>query len=217
MTLPRLFAIADLETCGSEHAWLALIDTLSRLPVALSLRAKGATLAQRLHGVERALEHGNCVVLNGAISTALLARAHGAHLPEALWTDLPRDRERRAGFVVGASVHDVDGAKRASALGADYLVFAPVFDAISKTKRGAGLSALANVCRASSTPVYALGGVTPVNARACLSAGAYGIASVGAFSSSALGAFTQTDAPAYVANEFLRVLEAPSERVEACP
>ena len=66
---------------------------------------------------------------------------------------------------------------------ADYLIFSPIFDTPSKRAFGApqGLKKLEAVCKASSLPVYALGGVTIENAKSCMDCGAYGIAALSYF------------------------------------
>jgi len=58
-----------------------------------------------------------------------------------------------------------------------------VFATPSKAAYGApqGLDRLSEVCRAVTLPVLAIGGITPDNAGACLSAGASGIAAIRLF------------------------------------
>ncbi len=67
--------------------------------------------------------------------------------------------------------------------GADYVFFGPVFATPSKVPFGAphGSAKLAEVCRAVSIPVIAIGGITLENARACRDAGAAGIAAIRLF------------------------------------
>jgi len=65
----------------------------------------------------------------------------------------------------------------------DYLFFGPLFATPSKAAFGApqGLERLAEVCRAVSIPVHAIGGITMANASAWLAAAASGIASIRMF------------------------------------
>ena len=79
---------------------------------------------------------------------------------------------------VGYSAHTPEEAGRAAREGADYVTFSPIFPTSSKPGHpGAGLDALAEAAKAASpVPVYALGGVTPGRVRACLDAGAHGVA-----------------------------------------
>ncbi|MFY9676227.1 MAG: thiamine phosphate synthase [Terriglobales bacterium] len=84
-------------------------------------------------------------------------------------------------LVVAVSAHAASDVRRAAAEGADFVVFAPVFE-----KRGApqiqatGLAALREACT-SKIPVFALGGVTLENAPLCLAAGAAGVAGIRLF------------------------------------
>jgi thiamine-phosphate pyrophosphorylase len=77
----------------------------------------------------------------------------------------------------------VEAARSAASGGADYLFFGPIFSTPSKAAFGApqGLERFAEVCRAVSIPVLAIGGITLANASACLAAGASGIAAIRLF------------------------------------
>ena len=83
--------------------------------------------------------------------------------------------------VIAVSCRTSSDVLRAESEGADFVVFAPIFekkDAPSAPPRG--LSALRAAC-AAKIPVLALGGVTLENAASCLAAGAAGIAGIRLF------------------------------------
>jgi thiamine-phosphate pyrophosphorylase len=127
------------------------------------------------------------VLVNDRCDVAWAAGAAGVHLgekslPVRIVVDALRGR-RSEHFLVGTSCHSLDGAIRAAEEGSDYLFFGPVFATPSKVEFGApqGLGKLAEVCRAVSIPVIAIGGITLENARACRDAGAAGIAAIGLF------------------------------------
>jgi thiamine-phosphate pyrophosphorylase len=129
------------------------------------------------------------LLINSRIDIALACGAHGVHLPA---NDLPASEVRaaltRAGIgspVIGVSAHSVAEVASAEAHGADFAVFAPVFE-----KNGAashdGLEQLRQVCHRREKaqppmPVLALGGITLENARQCVEAGAAGIAAIRLF------------------------------------
>ena len=76
---------------------------------------------------------------------------------------------------IGASVHSVDEAQRAQALGATYLTAGHIFT--TECKKGLpprGLQFLQEVCQSVSIPVYAIGGITldPQKIETVLSCGA---------------------------------------------
>jgi thiamine-phosphate pyrophosphorylase len=127
------------------------------------------------------------VLVNDRCDVAWAAGAAGVHLGEkSLSVRIVVNARRARGpahFLVGTSCHSLDGAIRAAEEGADYLFFGPVFATPSKVEFGApqGLGKLAEVCRAVSIPVMAIGGITLENARACRDAGAAGIAAIRLF------------------------------------
>jgi thiamine-phosphate pyrophosphorylase len=84
--------------------------------------------------------------------------------------------------LVGASVHSLADAIAATAEGADFLVFGPVFDTPSKRAYGPpqGLEALRRVSGETARPVLAIGGITPGRVREVLAAGAAGVAVISA-------------------------------------
>jgi thiamine-phosphate pyrophosphorylase len=94
--------------------------------------------------------------------------------------------------VVGVSCHSVAEVSEAEEQGADFAVFAPVFEKKDTAGvRPAGLEALHQACL-RKIPVLALGGVKLENARACLDAGAAGIAAIRLFQENDLAEVVST-------------------------
>jgi thiamine-phosphate pyrophosphorylase len=113
------------------------------------------------------------LLINSRPKTAQSLAIGGLHLPEsALKAEaLPKFA------VMGFSVHSLENAKRAEARGADYLVYGSIFSTPSHPENTpAGLEELHRVTQAVSCPVYAIGGISADNAKACREAGAYGVA-----------------------------------------
>ncbi|HXE91612.1 MAG TPA: thiamine phosphate synthase [Terriglobales bacterium] len=131
------------------------------------------------------------ILINSRCDVALAVAADGVHLRS---DDIPIDEARaifaqavRTHFVVGVSCHSPAEVTSAAALGADFVVFGPVFE-----KQGSGPGAGAGVegLRAAvvavnvtglGTPVLAIGGVTLENVQDCLHAGAAGVAAIRLF------------------------------------
>lgn len=150
------------------------------------------------------------LLINSRTDVALAAGADGVHLRSSdispsearvVWAKA-RSEERGTGDgkqetgpgVFAVSCHTVAEVRMAEAQGADFAVFAPVFEKVMAPQRtGVGLDALSEACRgipapgnvegvgASRMPVLALGGVTVENASACIEAGAAGIAGIRLF------------------------------------
>jgi thiamine-phosphate pyrophosphorylase len=159
--------------------------------VALQLREKDLSalalyeLALRLRAIcSRA---GAPLIVNDRVDVAIAADADGVHLPaDSIGVSMARkllgpDR------LIGVSTHsppDVAGAARE---GADFAVFGPVFDPLSKPAAGSawGASGLRAACGAGAIPVFALGGITPDRTRELFAspdpaARPAGVASIGA-------------------------------------
>ena len=125
------------------------------------------------------------LLINTHTDTALAVGADGVHLPagtspasavRAAWFD----HARRAP-VIGVSAHSVADVRLAEAYGADFAMLAPIFEKTGTSVKGIGLEVLRKACAESCLPVLALGGVNLMNARACLDAGAVGIAAIRLF------------------------------------
>ncbi|GAB4325978.1 MAG: thiamine phosphate synthase [Candidatus Sumerlaeia bacterium] len=133
-------------------------------------------LAERIRPVvQRA---GAALIINSSVETALAVDADGVHLS---YTALPANVARRLlppGKLVGVSAHNIEEALAAQRLGADYISLSPIFQ--TPSKRGIvptlGLEGIEAVASQLRLPVIALGGITADNARACLEAGAAGVA-----------------------------------------
>jgi thiamine-phosphate pyrophosphorylase len=124
------------------------------------------------------------LVVNERTDVALTAGAHGVHLRGDA---VPAKRVRAivpATFLIGRSVHSGEDAREVErAGGCDYLVCGTVFRTTSKpqARELIGLAGLAGVCRSTTRPVLAIGGVTVASAREVALAGAAGIAAIGLF------------------------------------
>jgi thiamine-phosphate pyrophosphorylase len=164
----------------------ALVDDLE---VARAAVAGGATVVQlRLKDAptdnvvalgrpfrELCSEAGVTFVVNDDVEAALRLGADGVHLGR---TDPGAERALEAGLQLGLSASSVDEALAGEAQGAAYLGAGPVWETPSKgdADPSIGLDGLADICRAVSIPVIAIGGVDAGNAADCMRAGAAGVA-----------------------------------------
>jgi thiamine-phosphate pyrophosphorylase len=86
-------------------------------------------------------------------------------------------------MLIGVSTHNLDEVREAETGGADFVVFGPVFETVSKAGYGrpAGLESLKAAASSTGIPVLALGGITTANFREALGTGAAGIAGISIF------------------------------------
>jgi thiamine-phosphate pyrophosphorylase len=125
------------------------------------------------------------LLINSRTEVALACEADGVHLRsddispsdvQKIW--LQAGHSSRA--LVSVSCHSALEVARAASGGADFAVFAPVFEKMGTQASPAGLGGLREACR-QKVPVVALGGITLKNALACLDAGAAGVAAIRLF------------------------------------
>jgi thiamine-phosphate pyrophosphorylase len=139
--------------------------------------AERRRLAEELRSVTAAA--GAAMHVAGDAALARAVGAAGVHLAAA--EPWPGAAER-AGLAVGRSCHTPSELAAALAEGADRATYSPVFATASKPGYGPalGLEGLGAGCRAvPDLAVLALGGVDTATARACVDAGAAGVAVMG--------------------------------------
>ncbi len=156
----------------------AALAVLPRGSAGVQLRRPGQSVRQLLDEARTLREictrFDAPLLVNDRADVALAARADGVHLPAH---GLPVAGARALGIgLIGVSVHSPDDVARAAREGADFAVFAPVFETPGKV--ASGEAALALACRAAPIPVLALGGVDETNAPRCIQAGARGVACI---------------------------------------
>ena len=123
------------------------------------------------------------LLINSRTDVAIACGADGVHLRgEDVLPSEVRAAWRQGAPVISVSCHSTAEVGRAAREGADLAVFAPVFE--KRGASGVGLEMLQAAC-AHPIRVLALGGVTRENARACVEAGAAGVAGIRLFQEAA--------------------------------
>ena len=165
----RLYLITDRHVVKSGDLVSACEAALSAAApgtVALQLREKDLP-ARELYEMALRLREictrtGAPLIVNDRVDVAIAANADGVHLPfDSIGVSMAR-KLLGPKRLIGVSSHsppDVSGAARE---GADFAVFGPVFDPLSKPATGPawGVSGLRAACSAGAIPVFALGGMT---------------------------------------------------------
>jgi thiamine-phosphate pyrophosphorylase len=134
----------------------------------------------------RAAGNRTRLLINSRTDIALAVGASGVHLRSKDCSPVDIRRVwRAAGMLseptVAVSCHSKAEVIAAKSAGADFAVFAPVFEKKDRlAMAGFGLEALEGACQ-QEIPVFALGGITLANAHSCLNAGAKGIAGIRIF------------------------------------
>ncbi len=169
VTNDRVLALPDFSTRA------ATLGADAR--IAVHLRARDCTARVRLQ-LMGMLPTTGTVIVNDRVDLAVAGRAAGVHLPSS---GLPVSVTRAItgpALLIGRSAHTAGEALAADAEGADYVFLGPIWETASHPgSPGIGVSAIE---RSRPARVIAIGGVTPDRVRACLEAGAWGVAAISA-------------------------------------
>lgn len=178
-----LAKIAEAARCGVDLIQLRAKD----LPVReLEILARAAVRVVRENSALETEKRETRLLINSRTDVAITSGADGVHLrsndisPSEVQKIWVRGGQRTRALV-SVSCHFADEVVQAASEGADFAVFAPIFEKKDAPQASpAGLKGLREACR-QTIPVLALGGITIENARACLDAGAAGIAGIRLF------------------------------------
>ena len=137
-------------------------------------------LARELRGVT---EGKALLVVNDRVDIAMLSGADGVQLGENGLDVASARRLVGADMVIGRSVHSVEGAVKAEADGADFLVLGTIFETASHPGgQTGGLGLVREVSARVNVPIIGIGGITAANAGGLGAAGAAGAAVITAVS-----------------------------------
>lgn len=189
-TLPRLYAILDIDACASRHlapeqvadVWLSAGVRL------IQLRAKPLSFGPMLALAERlaraCASAGATFIVNDRADVARLCGADGVHVgqddlsprevrrvaPDLAWVGLSTHTEAQWAAALEAPVDDVD-----------YVAAGPVYTTTTKARQDdqIGLEGVRRAARAAAVrgvPLVAIGGITRETAADVLAAGAASVA-----------------------------------------
>ena len=200
--------IAETVRCGVEFIQLREKD-LSSCHLELLAREAVQVMKENLPGIAKVSAETlpaktSRLLISSRVDVAIAVGADGVHLPaddinavemRAIWnksvslTGRPQTRP-----VIAISCHSAEDVCHAASEGADFAVFAPVFEkmtAPSEKRSGVGLAAMCAATEQTAArsagqsiqkiPLFALGGVTLENAAQCVQAGAVGVAGIRLF------------------------------------
>lgn len=206
MNLPKLYAIVDVSCFAAPlRTAAAIVDYAKDLAAGgatfLQYRNKVGTTREMLshsREIRRALGAGVTLIMNDRADICLAAGYNGVHVgqddlsPEGARTVIGGER------ILGVSTHNLEQLQEADAGPADYIAFGPIFATSSKRNPDpiVGLEGIRAARAATKKPLVAIGGITRVNARSVVDAGADSVAVIADLLSS----------PTKVAEEFSRLL-----------
>jgi 8-oxo-dGTP diphosphatase len=182
LVLPDEYAISDASSMGFD-AFLAVLEARLAGGLRLLQLREPAMDAERWAAfapavIERCRAVGARVLVNGGAPAAVRAQADGIHLRSA---DLMALTTRPDAALLAASCHDAAQLAHAAHIGVDFAVLGPVAPTRSHPgESGMGWAAFEALVRDLPMPVYAIGGMRPVDLQRARGSGAQGLAMISA-------------------------------------
>ena len=177
--LPPLCLVTDDDRLADPLAAAAALPRGSLVIVRSRSEVRRAALSSALAGITKA--RGLILLIASDPALAVTAKADGLHLPESRASEAAHWRAAHPDWLITAAAHSLRALGRAKH--ADAVFLAPVFATGSHPERSALSTMRANaIARLSSVPVYALGGITAVNARRITGANYAGLAAISSLS-----------------------------------
>ncbi|MGN0565831.1 MAG: thiamine phosphate synthase [Candidatus Limousia pullorum] len=171
----KLVCVTARKLCGDD--FIKRLENISKNCDLIILREKDLTEEEYFSLAEKFLNvcsNGMAtLVLHCFWKKALELHHDKIHLSLKDFRENPIVREKFS--LVGVSVHSLEEAKEAEALGADYVTAGHIFETdCKKGLKGRGLEFLRQVSQGVSIPVYAIGGISTENMEQVREAGANG-------------------------------------------
>ena len=178
----KLACVTARKLCGDD--FIKRLEKISKNCDLIILREKDLTEEEYFSLGEKFLNvcsNGRAVpVLHCFWKKALELHHDKIHLSLKDFRENPQIREKFS--LVGVSVHSLEEAKEAEALGADYVTAGHIFETdCKKGLKGRGLEFLRQVSQGVSIPVYAIGGISAENMESVREAGANGVCIMSGF------------------------------------
>ena len=162
----KLLAVTNRKLCaGSLPAQLEIICSSEHKPDAVILREKDLAAAEYNQLGQEAAKicaaYRVQLILHSFWHTAIELDCKNIHLPLAMLQTNEFQYYRDKFQLIGASIHSMEEAQQAAALGTNYLPAGNVYVTSCKVGlQGRGLVWLSDICKAINLPVYAIGGIS---------------------------------------------------------
>ena len=163
-----LYAVTDRSWVGKQTFTEQVKDSLEGGITMLQIREKGldkeAFLAEAKEMKALAARYHVPLIINDNVEVALEIDADGVHVGQ---DDMEARKVREIlgpNKIIGVTAKTVEQAKRAEAMGADYLGSGAVFGTTTKEDaKNMSLDTLKEICKSVSIPVVAIGGINENN------------------------------------------------------
>ena len=179
----KIYLVTDEKACLEKDFYACIEEAIKGGAGIVQLREKNISTKdlyeKALKVKEICKNYGALFIINDRLDIAQAVGADGVHLGQS---DMPIEKARKIlkdKFLIGATARNIEEAKRAELLGADYIGSGAIFGTSTKDNaKKLEMEELKKIVASVKIPVFAIGGININNVGILKNIGLQGICSV---------------------------------------
>ena len=179
----KIYLVTDEKACLEKDFYVCIEEAIKGGVKIVQLREKNISTKdfyeKALKVKEICKNYGALFIINDRLDIAQVVGADGVHLGQS---DMPIEKAReilKDKFLIGATARNVEEAKRAELLGADYIGSGAIFGTSTKDNaKKLEMGELKKIVTSVKIPVFAIGGINIDNVSILKNKGLQGICAV---------------------------------------
>ena len=179
----KIYLVTDEKACLEKDFYNCIEEAIKGGVKIVQLREKNISTKdfyeKALKVKEICKNYGALFIINDRLDIAQVVGADGVHLGQS---DMPIEKAReilKDKFLIGATARNVEEAKRAELLGADYIGSGAIFGTNTKDNaKKLEIEELRKIVASVKIPVFAIGGININNVSSLKNIGLQGICAV---------------------------------------
>ena len=179
----KIYLVTDEKACNRKDLYKCIEESIKGGVKIVQLREKNISTKdfyeKALKVKEICKNYGVLFIINDRLDIAQIVKADGVHLGQS---DMPIEKAReilKDKFLIGATARNIEEAKKAELLGADYIGSGAIFGTYTKDNaKKLEMEELKKIVTSVKIPVFAIGGININNVWMLRNIGLQGICSV---------------------------------------
>ena len=179
----KIYLVTDEKACNRKDLYKCIEESIKGGVKIVQLREKNISTKdfyeKALKVKEICKNYGALFIINDRLDIAQIVKADGVHLGQS---DMPIEKAReilKDKFLIGATARNIEEAKKAELLGADYIGSGAIFGTYTKDNaKKLEMGELKKIVASVKIPVFAIGGININNVWMLKNIGLQGICSV---------------------------------------
>ena len=176
----KIYLVTDEKSCNGKNFYKCIEESIKGGVKIVQLREKNISTKdfyeKALKVKEICKNYGVLFIINDRLDIAQAVEADGVHLGQS---DMPIEKAReilKDKFLIGATARNIEEAKKAELLGADYIGSGAIFGTSTKDNaKKLEMEDLKKIVNSVKIPVFAIGGINQENSHLVINNGAFGV------------------------------------------